>query len=265
MCAETGSLKCNPERKQAWCFHRAILMPLILGLAICGDACDSRTDSKRPHAGNAQKNTRPIFYPKSMGPSPAIIVLPQAGSLISSQADDVARRLAEQGYVAQAVSYGERTSGRILADQDGTNRIKHVISECLTNLRHQPKVGADRIGIVCFSLGGAFAIHFASSAEENGLRAVVIYYGVYRYPELMPNLKAPVLAFQEEADSYRDFIANAFDMQRIALDRHKQFDVITYKDAKHGFDYRSSSAFNPSAAQDSWNRTIVFFDKYLKH
>jgi len=100
--------------------------------------------------------------------------------------------------------------------------------------------------------------------EDSGLRAVVIFYGVYRLPELMGNLRVPVLAFQGDADSYREFIDNAFAMQRIAQENHRQFELVIYKNAKHGFDYGSSPVFSPSAAHDSWNKTVAFLDRYLK-
>lgn len=122
----------------------------------------------------------------------------------------------------------------------------------------------NRVGVTGYSLGGAFAIHLASSTEENGLRAVVIYHGIYRFPELIRSLRVPVLAFQGDADSYREFIDCAFEMQRIAQENHRQFDVVIYKGAKHGFDFEPSRAFNAPAASDAWRRTLAFLDNNLK-
>ena len=205
-----------------------------------------------------------MFYPKTGGPYPAILVLPEAGALVSSHADETARNLAGEGYVAQAVSYGERISGKILSDQSAVNRKHHSISISLDNLRHQAGVDPNRIGIIGYSLGGAFAMHLASSTEENGIHAVVIYYGIYRFPDIIKNLRVPVLAFQGDADVFQEFISNAYEMQRVAQENHKRFDVVLYKSAKHGFDFKPSAAFNAPAAFDAWRKMIAFLNQNLK-
>lgn len=228
-------------------------------------ACGTQTTKRGVLSrGDPQSTVRPVFYPKTEGPYPAILVLPEAGALVSSHADETARNLAGEGYVAQAVSYGERISGKILSDQNAANRKTRLISDSLDNLRHQAGVDPNRIGIIGYSLGGAFAIHLASGAEENGIHAVVIYYGIYRYPEIVKSLQVPVLAFQGDADVFQEFIGNAYEMQRVAQENHKQFDVVLYKNAKHGFDFKPSGAFNAPAASDAWKRMIAFLDNNLK-
>jgi dienelactone hydrolase len=43
-------------------------------------------------------------------------------------------------------------------------------------------------------------------------------------------------------------------MQRIAQENNRQFDLVIYKGAKHGFDFDASPAFNATAASDAWSR-----------
>lgn len=237
---------------------------LLVFVFIAGWACRTHQPGSDSNPSSVQMITRPIFYPEEKGPSPAVLVLPPAGSQISAHADDVARKLAREGYVARAVSYGVRTSGKVLSDSNSVNRLMRLVSDNLTSLKMQPGVDPKRIGIIAYSLGGFFATHLAANIEENGLRAVVIYYGLYPLPELTKILRVPVLAFQGNADSYREFVEQALAMQRIAQENHRQFDLVIYRDAGHGFDYDSSPAFNGPAAVDAWEKTIAFLNQNMK-
>jgi dienelactone hydrolase len=239
------------------------LILLLVFIAVFGTACSS----KKADGDSSPKSTqitRPIFYPEATGSFPAVLVLPPAGSPVSVHADIVSRRLAKEGYVARAVSYGEKTSGGILNDAKRLDRLKHLTSQSLANLKIQPAVDPNRIGVIGYSFGGFFATYLASSAEENGLGAAVIYYGVYRVPELMKNLRVPILAFQGDADSYKTFVDQALAMQRIARDNHRQFDLVIYRNVEHGFDFDSSPVYNAAAAVDAWHKTIAFLDKHVK-
>ena len=74
-----------------------------------------------------------------------------------------------------------------------------------------------------------------------------------------------MLAFQGDADVFQRFISNAYEMKRVVQDNHhKQFDVVLYKNAKHGFDFKPSGAFNFPAASDAWRRMIAFLENNLK-
>jgi carboxymethylenebutenolidase len=237
---------------------------LLLTFCLISAACSSQGNRNDTHSSDIRVITRPIFYPQSKGPSPAVLVLPSAGSSISAHADSISRRLSNEGYIARAISYGQRTSGKILEDPNRLDDIKRLVVEGLTNLKIQPGVDATRIGIVAYSLGGLFAVHLASHSEESKIRAVVIYYGIYPVPELFEGIRAPVLAFQGESDAYRAFIEQAYAMQRVAQENHRLFELVMYPAAKHGFDYDASPTFDPSAAADAWKRTVAFLDKHLK-
>jgi len=186
--------------------RRERLVFLAVFILILGSGCTSKENRNDSDATNVQI-TRRIFYPAAKGPFPAVLVLPTTGSS-SAHADGVCQRLAKEGYVARAMSYGRVSSG-ILSDAKRLDRLKHLASQSLASLRIQPGVDPNRIGVIGFSFGGFFATYLASSPDENGLRAAVIYYGVYQVPEFIKNLKVPILAFQGDADSHKAFIDHA--------------------------------------------------------
>ena len=120
------------------------LVLLLIFTPIFGAACSSQKDGGDSRPRNIQI-TRPIFYPEARGPFPAVLVLPQAGAPISAHADTVARKLAKQGYVARAMSYGERTSGPMLNDAKRLDGLKHLTAQSLATLKIQPGVDPNRI------------------------------------------------------------------------------------------------------------------------
>jgi carboxymethylenebutenolidase len=80
----------------------------------------------------------------------------------------------------------------------------------------------------------------------------------------MKDLRVPILAFQGDADSYKEFVDHALAMQRIARDNDRQFDLVIYRNVEHGFDYDSSPVYNAAAAVEAWNKTIAFLDERVK-
>lgn len=245
--------------------HRSILILFLLVAVVCAGSCSPQTQrnlSPKNSKGRIPQPT-PIFYPQTQGPFPAILLLPQAVHEISGE-NDIARNLAAEGYVARAVDYGNRQFIGIFNDAARMNSFKQLVSESLASLRSQPGVDPNRIGVIGYSLGGFFVTYLASKSDDTGLKAGVIYYGTYDVPDLIKNLRVPILAFQGDADQMTDFIHNAAAMKQIAIDYQKQFDIVFYQRARHGFDRMPRDPYGKLVATNSWARMIAFMNEHLK-
>jgi dienelactone hydrolase len=166
------------------------------------------------------------------------------------------------GYIATSMKYGDRIHGDILNDKESLDRIKKRVLVNLAYLKAQPDVDPERIGAVGYSFGGYFATYLATQPEGIGIRAAVLYYGLFDTPNDISNLRAPVLAFLGDADTSAR-IKWSRAMREIALKQHKQFELVIYRNADHGFE-RESVPGDHAAAEDSWKRMMAFLDEHVK-
>jgi carboxymethylenebutenolidase len=243
--------------------HRNIAIMFFLTAVLC-ISCNSQgqRDLNQKNRKSEIPQPTPIFYPQTRGPSPAILLLPQAVHNISGE-NAIARDLASEGYVARAVGYGNIKFDGIFNDAVRMNSLRQLVSESLASLRSQPGVDPDKIGIIGYSLGGFFATQLASNPDAAGLRAAVVYYGIYNVPDHIKNLRVPVLVFQGN-DDFPELVRHAADMKLMAHDWKKQFEVVFYPNARHGFDRLPRSAYGKSIATDSWTRMIAFMNEHVK-
>lgn len=245
--------------------YRIFITLFLLVTTVCAGACgpQGRRTSDSRNSKRRIPQPAPIFHPRTPGPSPAILLLPPARYEISDE-NAIARDLAAQGYVAQVVDYGDLQPARLFRDAVGMDNLKRLVSESLAALRSQSGVDPNRIGVIGYSFGGFFATWLASRPESAGVKAGVIYYGIYKVPDLIKDLRTPVLVFQGETDAMREFVSNALEMKLIAIDHKKHFDLVFYPNARHGFDRRPRSRHGGAIAADSWARTIAFMNEHVK-
>ena len=184
-----------------WCSAMAsnicVAMLLLLAAAGCAPAVTDIATLSAPGRyevglpGSGVTLGGILFRPAGTSkPSPAIIVLhgwAQPGVSGASRVEGTARRLAEQGYVALALSMrGWRPSSGW--DDCGTQQPDDIAkaADWLTTL---PGVNADSIGVLGFSLGGQVAL--LSGARSGRIKAIVAYFpitDVHRWGETTSNL-----------------------------------------------------------------------------
>lgn len=245
---------------------------LIAVLAIVGITACARLPTTVNYETQGAKVNAKVYHPAEevKKPVPGILVLHTSGGY-SKHEEDVAARLAQEGYITMTMPYMERgIEGTVLFSDPKINqilaRMEQIILDGLKTLRTQPGVDKNRIGVVGYSLGGYFVSKLLPSAEDYGIKAAVIYYGSFEITvESVPKFRAPVLVFQGDADKYPNFLPRARAAEASAKKHGKSIELVVYPGAMHQFDFDYlRDRYDSAAAEDAWNKTVAFLDRYLK-
>lgn len=206
------------------------------------------------------------FVPITQGPHPTVFVLPGGDYMefFSAACRSMARQLTANGYLVFLVYYFDFTRTRYDREastfqQDKTyfehfHAWMHVICDAIKFAADQPNVDSDRIGLFGISLSASLALAVASVAPE--VRAVVEYYG--KMPECaMPRVNSlpPTLILHGNADLSVP-VTEAYRLQYLMQAFGTVYDIHIYSGQGHGF--------RGAARADSLQRTIAFYDRYLK-
>ena len=135
----------------------------------------------------------------------------------------------------------------------------------------RPELDARSVAVLGFCMGGTLA--FLSGCTSTRVACVVDFYGgpVYRelsqakptQPiELHLNLDRPFLAFFGGDDAH--IPAEHVQLLRERLDMAgKDFEIITFDGAGHGFFNDARPSFHAEAAASAWERTLAFLGENL--
>jgi carboxymethylenebutenolidase len=212
-----------------------------------------------------------VARPKKAGKSDkfaGVLVIHENRGL-NEHIEDVARRVALEGYVAIAPD-GLSSAGGAPEDQEAARDLfaktdgARIATDVLAAV---PWLAADpanngKIGVVGFCFGGGLALRAA--IEAVGVDCAVSYYGKQLSAEDTRRLKVPVMLHYAGTDERVNEGIPAF---RAALDAvGVPYSLNMYPGTQHGFHNDSSGArYNEPAAKLAWSRTMDFFDTYLKN
>ena len=207
-----------------------------------------------------------LATPEGPGPFPAVVVIHEIFGL-NDNIRDIARRFAQEGYVALAVDLFAgrnrmvcmfRFLGGMLTDSLNHQGIKDL-KAALTYLTQQPGVDSGRVGAIGFCLGGGFAIGWACTDDR--LKVVAPFYGVNPRPIGAVQRACPVVGSYPE----KDFTAGmGRKLDAVLDDYHIEHDIKVYPEAKHAFfNDQLPANYNAEASADAWQRTLAFFKERL--
>ncbi len=226
-------------------------------------------------------NTGYVEYPGSTGPVKAYLAKPGAaegplpGILVvhenrglNAHIEDVARRAALAGYVALAPD-GLTYVGGGLADQEAARDrfaaadVAKITADVIAGVPYL--AGHDdcsgKVGAVGFCYGGGVALLCA--AREGATTAAVCFYGRALSAEDTARVRVPLMMHYAGQDERINAMIPEF---RAALDAHGvAYSLNMYPGTGHGFHNDTSQArYNADAAALAWQRTMQFFDVYLR-
>lgn len=207
-----------------------------------------------------------LARPQAKGKRPAVIVI-QENRGLNPHIEDVARRLAVEGFLAFApdllsVSGGtppdEDQARELHAKTDPKDITVAAIAAVPFMLTQAESNG--NVGVVGFCFGGGVANRMAAARPE--LKAVVVYYGIQVPAEEVPGIGAPLLLHYAELDQRVNAGIAAYETALKA--NNKRYTIHMYPGVNHAFNNDTGGArYNKEAADLAWGRTLSFFREHL--
>jgi carboxymethylenebutenolidase len=118
-----------------------------------------------------------------------------------------------------------------------------------------------KLGAVGFCAGGTVVNQLAVLMGAD-LAAAVPFYGVQPSAGDTARIKAPINAQYAELDTRITDGWPAFDKELTAADVPHEGHI--YKNANHGFHNDTTPRYDEAAAKEAWQRTLDWFNKYLR-
>ncbi|NGM86516.1 dienelactone hydrolase family protein [Parapusillimonas sp. SGNA-6] len=196
---------------------------------------------------------------------PAVVVVHENRGL-NPYIEDVARRLAKEGFMALAPDGlsskggypGNDDKGRELQSQVDPQKLMNDFFAAIEYMGSHAG-GSGKVGITGFCYGGG--VVNAASVAYPELAAAVPFYGRQARPEDVSKIQAPLLFHFAEKDAGVNKTWPAYEE---ALKRHgKKYEAHVYPGTNHGFHNDSTPRYDKDAAMLAWKRTLEWFNQYL--
>ncbi|MGQ0485307.1 MAG: dienelactone hydrolase family protein [Hyphomicrobiales bacterium] len=205
-----------------------------------------------------------LAMPAAAGKYPAAIVIHENRGL-NPHIEDVARRMALEGFVAFAPDY-LHTLGGTPSDPDKAREMFGSLEPedalatsraVRASLSTHPQ-GNGKVGAMGFCWGGGQVNALAVADPE--LAAGIAYYG--SQPKVgIENIKAPLLLHYAGLDERIN--AGIADFEAALKKNGKTHEIYIYDGANHAFNNDTAAArYNKEAADLAWSRTVAFLKKH---
>jgi carboxymethylenebutenolidase len=208
-----------------------------------------------------------LARPAGDAKAPVVLVVHENRGL-NPYIEDVARRLAVAGYIAFAgdglTSKGgypgdDEKGAQLFREVDGGKMLEDWIASARW-LKARPD-STGKLGAIGFCYGGGVVNTLAVRLGAD-LNAAVPFYGAQPTGADVAKIKAPINAQYGEMDKGITSRWPQFDKDLTAAGVVHEGHV--YKGAQHGFHNDTTPRYDDAAAKEAWQRTLDWFNKYLK-
>jgi carboxymethylenebutenolidase len=208
-----------------------------------------------------------LVRPANAAKLPAVLVIHENRGL-NPYIEDVARRLAIADFMAFAPdaltslgSYpGDDEKGLALFGKLDRAKATEDFLAAAMWLKSRPDC-TGKVGAVGFCYGGGIVNQLAVRMGPN-LAAGVPFYGTQPAAEDAAKIKAPINAQYGELDTRITDRWPAFDAALTQAEVPHEGHI--YKGANHGFHNDTTPRYDEAAAKEAWQRTLDWFNKYLR-
>ena len=208
-----------------------------------------------------------LARPAKAGKLPGVLVVHENRGL-NPYIEDVARRLAVADFMAFAPDGLTSVGGYPGDDEHGAAAFAKVDKPKMTEdfvaaarwLKARPDC-TGKLGVVGFCFGGGIANTLAVRLGSE-LNAAVPFYGAQPPADQVSKIKAPLLLHYASQDTR---ITGNWPAYEAALKANGvTFTGYVYQGAQHGFHNDTTPRYDEAAAKLAWQRTLDFFNKYLR-
>jgi carboxymethylenebutenolidase len=203
---------------------------------------------------------------KEEGKLPTVLVVHENRGL-NPHIEDIARRLALDNFIAFAPDAlfplggypGDEDKARELFGKLDQAKTHEDFLAAVSVLKTLPQ-GNGKVGVVGFCYGGGIANFLATRVPELG--AAVPFYGAEPTADEASKIKAPLLLHFAEKD---ERITSGWPAYETALKAAGvKYQACIYPGVEHGFNNDTTPRYDAAAAKLAWQRTVSFFNKYLR-
>ena len=200
------------------------------------------------------------------GKLPAVVVIHENRGL-NPYIEDVARRLAVEGYLAFApdaltpvggYAGDDEKAAQLFSQLDPTKRNEDLLAS-VAYVKSRPDCNG-RVGAVGFCFGGTIVNTMAVRFPD--LAAAVPFYGGQPSAADAAKIKAPLLLHYAGLD---DRLNAGWPAYEAALKANGvKYQMFMYPGTNHGFHNDTTPRYDEAAAKLAWSRTLAFFKENLK-
>ncbi len=200
------------------------------------------------------------------GPKPAVLVIHENRGL-NPYIEDVVRRFAVADFLALGPDALTPLGGYPGTDDEGREMQRRLDPAVMMEdwvaayefLKGHPS-STGRVGAVGFCYGGGVVNRLAVRLPD--LAAGVPFYGSQPPSEEVPNIQAPLLIHYAGLD---ERVNAGWPEYRQALDNAgKRYTAYIYEGVNHGFHNDTTPRYDEEAARLAEERTMAFFNEYLR-
>ena len=258
--------------------------------AVGGFTAAAMLESLRPNYALAQQvakndpriKTESVTYPSSQGSGtmrgylaepasasgklPAVVVIHENRGL-NPYIEDVARRLAVEGYLALAPDAlaplggypnDDEKAAQMFSQLDRTKATEDLLA-AVPYVKSRPDCNG-KVGAVGFCYGGGIVNMMAVRFPD--LAAAVPFYGGQPSAADTAKIKAPLLIHYAALDDRLNAGWPAFETALKA--NGVKYQMYMYPGTNHGFHNDTTPRYDEAAAKLAWSRTLAFFKEHLK-
>jgi carboxymethylenebutenolidase len=209
-----------------------------------------------------------LARPAKDGRYPVVLVVHENRGL-NPYIEDVARRLATEGYIAYAADGLTSVGGYPGSDEEGGKLFSKVDRAKMFEdfvaaakwLKARPD-STGKLGVVGFCFGGGISNSLAVRMGSD-LQAAVPFYGGQAPAADVPKIKAAMMLHYAGLDQRVNAGWPAYEEALKA--NNVNYRAFVYDGANHGFHNDTTPRYDAAAAKLAWQRTLEHFDKYLKN